>query len=178
MEIFLNKGCSLNSYGHIGYSNKKRNSIISNCFGAAAFCGNLFTLKWMIEKKAPVNKEFKAQELQNSTNLKPHKEEATACTPLLLAIMKGDSNINVVKFLIKDCKVDIKCTDFQGNSPLHFAVKYQCEEIILYLLKEAKLDVYSRNKLEQTPAALANELGLEKFSNILNQYDNSNNKKV
>lgn len=51
LKLFYSKDNNINVVGHIGLSKKKKNSIISNVFGAACFYGNIEIAKKLIEDK-------------------------------------------------------------------------------------------------------------------------------
>ena len=49
--IISNGALNLNSTGHITLSKKQKNSVISNCIGAAAFYGRKDLLNFILQKK-------------------------------------------------------------------------------------------------------------------------------
>ena len=51
-ETLLKSGCRLGETGFIGFSRKRKNQVISNIVGAAAFNGSSKILKHMLKKPA------------------------------------------------------------------------------------------------------------------------------
>jgi SpoU rRNA methylase family enzyme len=50
MQLLLQNGCKLEDCGFIGFSSKRKNLVISNVIGAAAFHGKSNLLKLLVER--------------------------------------------------------------------------------------------------------------------------------
>jgi len=161
--------------GHIGFSPEKKNSIISNHFGAAVFHGHLNALKWISSHDTKVDIEFKAEE-KPSIEGRALRKEVTGYTPLMLAIMRGDSNLMIIKYLVDTLKCNVKAKDNFGNTVVHLAVKYGCEEIVKYFVKEKKMEAFDRNFEGKAAVITAREKGFVNIESIFTQLDGSADK--
>ncbi len=178
MDLLVNMKQSINEKGHMGYSPTRKNSVVSNCFGAAAFHCQLFALKWMLKSfHNELQKEFRAEE-RRGAGTGTLKDELSGCTPLLLCLTKGDSSVDVVKWMIHDAKCDPGAVDAQGNSAIHLAVRYNCIEILNFLLSATKVSPFERNVAGETPAIMAKKLKLQRVSEILDKLDDGSDQKV
>lgn len=174
----LEKGHSLNCTGHIGYSKKKQNSIISNIIGAAAFHGSQCVLKWLHSTYASsLDYEFPSQE-KKGLGCGSFIRELTGSTPLMLAVIAGDFNIETVKWMIESAKCNPLAIDLFDNSLLHYAVMSNCPDILNYLLTDIKLNPCNRNKEGDTPILTAAKLGHESLHTILSQFSYKSEEKV
>jgi len=72
----------------------------------------------------------------------------------------------IVRFLLDQCKLDINARDFNGDTPLHDAVKYHNTHVVEILLA-GKADVKVKNKEGKDPLALAVEFKHEKVVKLL-----------
>ena len=61
-ETLLKSGCRLGETGFIGFSKKRKNQVISNITGAAAFNGSTKILKYLLKKPASAGIDFLASE--------------------------------------------------------------------------------------------------------------------
>jgi hypothetical protein len=61
-ETLLKSGCRLGETGFIGFSRKRKNQVISNILGAAAFNGSTKILKYILKKPASAGLNFLASE--------------------------------------------------------------------------------------------------------------------
>jgi ankyrin repeat protein len=76
-------------------------------------------------------------------------------TPLHLAAIRGQTTI--VRILIEN-GVDKNVRDFDENTPLHYASEYGNFETIIYLVKEANVDIMLRNKFGYTASDIADNI--------------------
>jgi ankyrin repeat protein len=61
-------------------------------------------------------------------------------TPLHYAAKKG--YLQIVNFLVRECKADMEARDHQGRTVLYLAAEYGQKEIVEYLIKNnAEIDV-------------------------------------
>lgn len=61
-ETLIHHGCRITESGFIGFSKKRKNQIISNITGAAAFNGSTKILKQILKKPALAGIDFLASE--------------------------------------------------------------------------------------------------------------------
>lgn len=176
VDYLLEKGMSLNTKGHIGFSPKKKNSIVSNAWGAAAYNSSLTMLESLLNKSSDeAFKELKAEEKKCGQG--SLQKEVVGFTPLMLAVMAGDKNLSVVAWLIQEggCKTNV--IDWQGNSLLHIAVKCNCPNILKFLLFNTTIDPFQRNNDGETASSMANALGnQDMISALAGCKDNSGQK--
>ena len=119
---------SLNELGHIGFSPKFHNSIITNCLGAAAFHGHTHIVKWILSN---------SKELTDSLQIQCKEEyneraELNGFTPILLGIVgRGDTDM-VRLFMENDIKWN--SSDVCGGSLVHACVEYDKIDILKFLI--------------------------------------------
>jgi hypothetical protein len=126
----------LTEVGHIGYSPKQHDSIISNCLGAAAFYGHKDVVDW-ISTSSPC--EF--LELINCATTealsieKPSKlnRECNGYTPLQLCIVGAD-DISLFAELLTNSQGKFNCTDSEGNTLIHLCILYDKPNYLVYLI--------------------------------------------
>eukprot|EP01022_Parablepharisma_sp_SALTPOND_P005700 TRINITY_DN12334_c0_g1_i9.p1 TRINITY_DN12334_c0_g1~~TRINITY_DN12334_c0_g1_i9.p1 ORF type:complete len:509 (-),score=100.09 TRINITY_DN12334_c0_g1_i9:1382-2908(-) len=178
VEYLVEKGHSLKTKGHIGFSPKKKNSVISNIWGAAAYNGQLDLLRSLYRVYGTeLSLELRSDEKKGTSGGGSLQKELFSATPLMLAVVAGDRNLDVVKWLIEEaeCRTDVK--DWQQNSILHLAVRYNCQEIVSYLICAKVVDPFERNLVGESAVSMAQALGLEEISKILSLCkDNSGQK--
>ena len=107
LESVLRAGGGIQEKGFICFSKKKKNLVISNVIGAAAHAGKTKLLEHLLQKLSSQAANFEASEEQDRTTAKDTKfvNEMVKYTPLMLAVAKGDENLDCVKLLLK-FKVD------------------------------------------------------------------------
>ena len=80
--------------------------------------------------------------------------------------------------------VDLEQTNNDGDSPLHFAVKFNKPDIVKWLLDQEEVDINEQNNDNQTPLHMAIKAGYNNIATLLIQHedidlnlgdDNSNN---
>ena len=74
-------------------------------------------------------------------------------TPLMLAIAGGDHNLDCVKALLNK-GANYKCEDDQDNTVLHIAAMNGCNQILEFLCKNLKIELFQRNKLGETTLSI------------------------
>lgn len=173
----ISKGHSFDSVGHIGYSRKRKNSIISNCVGSAAFNGQYQTIKYCMECfPGDLDIEFKADE--KPCGVGSFKKEVMGSTPLMLAVLAGDSNYPTVEWLIKLEKCNTEVRDSQGNNLLHLAVQVNGKTILKFLLENTKISPVTCNEIGKTPLDFAKEMELSEIEQMLSRFISNNDQKV
>jgi ankyrin repeat protein len=123
-EIFkylLSKGLNVNETGHIGFSNKRKNSLISNVIGAASLHGRSQLLKYLIQNFPKLDINFKTIEKLDYKGKSPLVKEFNGYNPIFLSVTQGDKgHTEAVKALI-DAKADSLAVDQNDNTLLHIA---------------------------------------------------------
>jgi len=165
--------------GHIGFSPKKKNSIISNIWGAAAFCGQHDLLKTLYRVYGDsIDFELKTEEKKGTPGSGSLQKELTGATPLMLAVAAGDSNIDIVKWLIEDANADTSAKNWQGDTILHIAVRHNCNHIVSYLICANVVDPFQRNMNGESAVSMAQALGLEEIQKILSLCKDNSMQKI
>lgn len=200
IEIFnylLKKGADMKQIGHITLSPKKRNSVISNVLGAAAFYERSSLLEYLADNsliKEANKKEngsttsvlsynFKSTEKKIKNNNIPFVKEYTGYTPVMLSIVNTKELSKVlITFKVLMNKVNTKIIDHEGNNLLHLASKSLNSSLVEFLIDELKMNPNETNSKNETPIILLNALSEEqkisedfkKIKNILEKNDNVN----
>ena len=158
LKHLINEGnCEISDEGHIVYSRSRFNSVVSNVVGAAAYYGKPKMLSWILQiLSEPEYTNFKAKEPKDEVETEKlnFKPEWTGYTPLMLAIVSPNCDLECVKLLLAN-NVDYSAKDNQGNGILHIvAEKCQSDKVFEYLFKNIKGDVFDPNKHGDTPLIL------------------------
>ena len=158
-EILMQHGCKLTEQGFIGLSKKKRNQVISNIVGAAAYNGSTKILQAVLKKKVHPDINYLSGEQQDFNVKGTFTQEYTGYTPLMLAVAGGGQNIECVKVLVAS-KADLTVLDPLGNTVLHIAVANDNLDALKYLLsvwpeKSLSTLLPSRNKNGETANSIA-----------------------
>jgi ankyrin repeat protein len=132
----------------------------------------LNALKWISSRDTKVDIEFKAEE-KSSIEGRALRKEVTGYTPLMLAIMGGNTNLMLIKYLVDTLRCNIRAKDNFGNTVIHLAVKYGCEELVKYFVIEKKMEAFDRNFEGKTAVIIAHEKGLANIESIFAQLDGS-----
>ncbi len=88
-----------NETGHVLLSKKRKNSVISNVIGAAAHAGNASVLKYLLTRAFNVNLEA-IEKTDPHSGKSAFQKEMIGYTPVMLAIVGGDKNADVIKLLL------------------------------------------------------------------------------
>ena len=78
-------------------------------------------------------------------------ENAKGMFPLHIACTESLDTVKVLS--INDCNVNVPSGD--GNTPLHFALKYEKKDIVEYLTSQYKCDLNAKNKVGELPLHIA-----------------------
>ena len=146
--------------GFIGFSKKRKNQVVSNVAGAAAFNGNLNILKAFVKKSGhAVNIDYLASEKKDFQSTTTFNQEYTGYTPLMLSVVGGGQNLECTKFLLSH-HAALTLTDPVDNTILHLATLHSNHLALDFLLdlwfKTASLDTLgSRNKKGETLFSIA-----------------------
>lgn len=88
-ETLIQHGCKTTDTGFIGFSRKRKNQVISNVTGAAAFNGSNKVLKHILKKPALANINHLSTEKKDFNVVGALKNEYTGYTPIMLAAAGG-----------------------------------------------------------------------------------------
>ncbi len=134
----------------------------------------MYGMKWLFSMYPyDVDPESKAEEL---TRLPKGGygpvivKEVTGATPLMLAVIAGDSSLTSLHWLLGSRMCDVKVTDRQNNNLLHLAVLYDRRESLTYLISSKMLDTDLRNEEGDTPLGLATKLGRNELLDIFEAF--------
>ena len=100
-------------------------------------------LKYLLDKMPKDARELEAMEHQDkhTKTSAPYVREFSKYTPLMLAVAGGDHNLDCVKALLNK-GVDYKCEDDNGNTVLHIAALNGCNQILDFLAKNLKIELF------------------------------------
>lgn len=172
VNILLKKGAKANEQGYIGFSKKRKNQVISNVLGAAAYNGRAEVLKSFLGKQfaSIVYINFPATEKQDFSQKGTMTKEFTGYTPLMLSVAGGGQNIECTKLLVSK-GADVTVKDQFGNTLLHIAAIYGNNEAIdFFYINSHKLNVFERNHNGETPLSIAQEKKDQRAMSLLEQY--------
>ena len=180
MKKLVAAGCSLTEVGHICLSRRRQNSVASNVIGAAAYHGHKDMLVYLLNRVDQGLIDVKAMETADRFLGKgsAYKPEINDFTPLQLAIVSPDSDLGVIKVLFgKEANHMVKESS-TGNNILHLAARYCSNpEVLEYVVKNAKIDIFERNNAGDTPLtivqALQNTRAIQIFEECQDLYDDS-----
>jgi len=77
-----------------------------------------------------------------------------------------------VRFLVNDCKLNINALDFNGDTPLHDAIRFDHPPVVQFLL-ESKADASIKNKNGLDAMGLAQQYGHAKLIQLLQNHAKS-----
>jgi ankyrin repeat protein len=119
-NTLLNNGCKAEGEsGFIGFSRKRKNQIISNVVGAAAFNGSNKILKKIL-KESTKDINYLSTEKKDFNAIGSYQLEYTNYTPIMLAAAGGGQNLDCIKQLVT-AKADLTRLDGVENNILHVA---------------------------------------------------------
>lgn len=124
----------------------KNNQVGKSLLHHAAWVGDLSVFKLLVEAGGDVNKK-------RNTAWRPNGGvNGRGSSPLHAAVMQN--RVNIVKYLVEDCGVDIDIPGEQGYTPLHIACKFNLPELTeQFLSRGARTDLLTRD--EKTARELA-----------------------
>lgn len=173
LKKVLEHGGSLSDSGAICLSKKRKNVVISNHLGAAAWKGKTDMVKQLLQLS---NKTVDLMALEQvdylSKNQQPFQKEYLGYTPLMLAVASPFSNLETIKALL-NAKADFKKTDEFGNSILHIAAINSNNKMIDFITKTLKLDIFGRNKKGDTALSICQDIKNQGGLDILEKYQQS-----
>ena len=171
LKLLIAAGQRLDQVGHIGFSRSRRNSVISNVIGAAAYYGHKKLLLFLLGKVDQGLVDVKAIESADFGQKGPYRSECNQFTPLQLALVGPNPQVHVVKLLFG--KGDANHSVYEsstGNNIAHLAAKF-CPaddvEVLEYVVKNARVDPFERNKQGDTPLTIVRALGNQRAIEIL-----------
>lgn len=172
IKILVKAGCSLQDVGHICLSKRRQNSVASNVIGAAAYHGHSKVLDFCLQKLDNSFVDVKAIEHADRTPSKggPFKPELQDFTPLQLALVTSNQRLEVVKLLFgHDANHNVR-EAVTNNNILHLAARYSTNEQVLeYVVKNAKLDIFERNADGDTPLTICRSVQNQRGCEIIEE---------
>ena len=127
--------------GPVCISPKRRNVVISNLIGAAAWSGNSnFLIKiesYLISKTVFNINDFNIKANEGEIKLGASScmcKEFSSFTPIMLAIVAEHQNIEVIKVLIKN-KANCYMKDDYLNTVLHLAAIYERNKVMKFIIE-------------------------------------------
>lgn len=161
-------------------SKKKKNSVESNVIGASAYYGNHKILKLCLQKMSRQYHSVAAKEkIDSQSSIKStFSPEYVGYTPLMLAVAGIHANLECVKILLAS-QADFRTCDKQGNSILHIAALNSNNNILDYLTKNLRMDIFARNNQGETALFICQKAKNQKGVEILEkfqQFDQSRDK--
>ena len=112
----------------------------------------------------------------NATTRGKFKKELSRYTPLMLSIDDDKDNFECFKTLLKN-GANINCKDEFENTILHIAAMYDNNQVLNYICKNLKINLFQRNKSEETALIICNKLknaeGAKMIEEYLKEYDHS-----
>jgi len=179
-SVLKHGGGSLSDVGFVTLTKKRRNVLVSNAVGCAAYHGRTKLLEYLLAKLGRNYLEVPAVEEADRYAAKAgvFLKEMSLYTPLMLAVAKGDENLDCVKLLLSQ-GADFLAKDSAENSVLHVAALNGNNKILAYLAKNLKIDIFGRNKKGETAlnicAAQKNQAGADLLADFQQEYDSSKN---
>ena len=76
-------------------------------------------------------------------------------------------HFEMVKYLVKECKMDVNEKDEGGNAPVHYAVTLHRRSIVEFLIEDCKADVEICDEKKRTVLMLACEYDFRDVVNLL-----------
>jgi len=180
-KLILENGGSLGDCGIVGLTKKRKNQIVSNVIGCAAYYGHSKLIKFAANRLGKDYLDLPAIEQADKITAKEgqFKKEMSKYTPLMLASVRSDENLECVKTLLQ-LGANFECLDEFGNNVLHIAAMNGNNKIIDYLSKNLKIGIFTRNKNGESALSICEALNNEEGSKILQkymeEYDTSKNK--
>eukprot|EP00340_Litonotus_pictus_P003650 CAMPEP_0170516344 /NCGR_PEP_ID=MMETSP0209-20121228/2579_1 /TAXON_ID=665100 ORGANISM="Litonotus pictus, Strain P1" /NCGR_SAMPLE_ID=MMETSP0209 /ASSEMBLY_ACC=CAM_ASM_000301 /LENGTH=659 /DNA_ID=CAMNT_0010801185 /DNA_START=374 /DNA_END=2349 /DNA_ORIENTATION=+ len=148
--------------GHITLSPKKKNSVITNIIGAAAYHGNIDILNYILDlkivKEANNKKDSSAKIRELSLNYKTSEKkifvkkmtqlskEMSGLTPIMLSTMNEEKHETAFSIYnrLKSLS-NLEERDCEGNTLLHLATRANNEKLVRYFVAEANFDYKDQN---------------------------------
>ena len=171
LEGLLKSGCSISDGGPICISKKKKNVVVSNVIGCAAYHGKRKMLEMCISRLGQQYIDIEAIEhidqygKKSGTSL---QKEFSKYTPLMLAVAGSDKNLECVKTLLNH-RADSKAKDCFDNTVLHIAALNGNNQILDYLSKNLS-NIFDRNSEGETALNVCQKLKNQDGINILSQF--------
>ena len=142
-------GGSLDEVGFICFSKKKKNMVISNIVGCAAYYGKQTIVEKVLSKLGPQFAEAEAMEQPDPSQKGVFKKEFSRYTPLMLSAAGEKEKLETFKCLLK-YGASFNCVDEYQNTILHIAAKYGHNKILKHVAENLNINIFSRNKDGET----------------------------
>ena len=145
---------------------------MSNVIGAAALHGKPDMLEYCLNRLDAMQVDIKAIESVDRMSPKggPFKTEMQDHTPLMLALVGPTPNVKVVQLLFGRDANHIMREPITNNNILHMTAKHTTNlDVVKYVFKNAKLDVFERNANGDTPLIVARDCKNDEVAEIIEQ---------
>jgi len=184
LNVMRQQGASITDVGFITLSKKKKNMVLSNAIGCAAYHGKTKMLKEVVQKLGKQYVDVEAIEEPDTFGKKVHSitqttsfaKEMSKYTPLMLAVSKGDENLDCLKYLL-EAGADYTRKDTFDNTVLHIAALNGNNAMLEYMAKNLKIDLFARNKNGETALNVCqgfkNTEGIATLEQYQIEYDSS-----
>lgn len=152
VDRVMRAGAGLTDSGCVCLSRKRKNIVVSNVIGAAAWNGSTKILKRLLKMMPEGGIDLAAIETadKHAKVPIPYVKEFARYTPIQLAAAGSGKNLECVKLLLQ-AGANYACKDDAENNLLHVASQAQNFAVLEYLVKNADIQIWDRNSKGQTP---------------------------
>lgn len=181
LDVLLARGADLAETGFICLSKKRKNHVVANIIGAAAYAGKRKLVEKMVQRAGKELLEVPARETHDKDGGKAPStfvKEFAGFTPLMLAIAQGDDNYETAHAILA-LGANCNCKDEYQNNLLHIAALYNNNKLLDYLAKNLTLDPFARNTKGETALNICqtakNQAGVAILAALQQTCDSSKN---
>lgn len=176
LMFVLDNGGAIADCGFVTLSKKRKNQVISNVVGCAAWFGRKKMLEYCLKRLDKSYLEQRAKEVADIHAKGSFTKELSRYTPLMLTVAKGDENLDCLKVLLQH-DANFLAKDEYNNGLLHIAALNGNNKMLDYLSKNLKIDIFERNSKGETALnicqTLKNQAGVEILEKFAKECDNS-----
>jgi len=168
LKLVLQHGGSISDFGFACLSKKRKNMVITNALGCAAYHGHIKMVEEVMRLIGPNTIDLEAMEEQDKHGSKSStfQKEWSKYTAIMLTVAKGDENLDCLKYLLK-YDANYNLTDISGNTLLHIAATNGNNKLLDYIAKNLKIDLFARNKNGETALNVCQRLKNNDGVNLL-----------
>ena len=176
LELVVNRGGSIADCGFITLSKKRKNHVISNVVGCAAWFGRKKMLEFVLKRLDKSYLELQAKETADVNQKGSFTKEYSKYTPIMLTVARSDDNLDCLKVLLQQ-GANFAARDEYNNGLLHIAALNSNNKMLDYLSKNLKIDIFERNRKGETALNICqtnkNATGIEILEKFQQECDNS-----
>jgi hypothetical protein len=161
-DALVKAGCSIKDVGHICLSKKRKNTVISNVLGAAAYWGRVDLLKHILKQ---IREGFIDVQCLESTDIMagkagPLQQEYLGYSPLMLAIISPHSDIDIIKTLLA-ASANVQILERNTSNNLIHIAALHCDniDVFTYLVRNLNIDIFQRNLQGETAFSICQSIG-------------------